>query len=91
MAKSLKQVDREVAANDPPVEVGQIWIARGKGRKIIRRMQILASLRSDLAPNRNGRWWIVRDLPSKMMRASHISTIPEFNLRYVFRLQRNGR
>jgi hypothetical protein len=86
-AKSLKQVQREIDANDPPIEPLQIWSIK-KGKEVLRSIRILAE---HPAPPfaEPGRAWICEELAGKVrLRKGELSIWPEFNLRYVLRLQR---
>lgn len=88
MAKSLKQVERETEANKPAVEPNQVWSIKKDG-VALRRLRIMA-LHPD-TDNDGGRKWIVAELPGKMrphVWPDSLNTIPEFNLRYVFRVER---
>ncbi len=72
--------------NDPPVEVNQIWNALNDEGKVLRKVRILAPYPD---PDRldGGRSWIVEDLRGTMSRKG-MTVCPEFNLRYVFELEK---
>jgi hypothetical protein len=85
------RVRAEIAANDPPVEIGSIWrIPPHPGKdQALRRIRILAKYPSidEVDPS-----WIYEELPSKMIRFKletyRLGKIPEFNLRYAFEQER---
>ena len=75
--------------NDRPhIEVNQVWIGKDTDGSILRRIRIIAEY-----PDRDkkgGRLWITEDLPSKIRpRPYGLNVCPEFNLRYVFELERS--
>lgn len=72
---------------EPAIEVNQRWIAFNDVGKVSRRLRILA-------PHPDG-GWIYRDEPAeaapRAMRQAYggeLGLCPEFNLRYVFELER---
>lgn len=92
--KSLAQTEREMKANDPAIEVGQLWecfIPEHKG-KPFRVLRILAEhpFPDDVYAEKNQKVWIVDEQDSIHTRNTlgvrgRMHTTPEFNLRYVFR------
>jgi hypothetical protein len=81
-----ERVRREIEANDPPVEIGSTWYCPDiMASVILRRIRILA--RYPGVPLTEDSDWIYEELPGGKLRMQsyHISRIPEFNLRYVFR------
>lgn len=86
--KSIAQTVREIKANDPQIKANQIWVARSH-RKIIRRLRILAQMPEPTGlSDEKQKVWIVEEKPSPMMHEIRIFKVPEFNLRYVFRLHK---
>lgn len=77
---------KQMQANDPPIEIGEVWVAKNTDGAVLRRLRILA-----LYPSNMEKTWIYEELPSKMNRTGfrRIETCPEFNLRYVF--EREGK
>jgi hypothetical protein len=82
--KTYKEVFEQMASNDPPIEINQIWIVKNEEGKILRKLRILAEY-----PYDREKTWIYEELPSKMNRMGirRMGTCPEFNLRYVFELE----
>lgn len=79
---TAKRMKRAKSKN-PRIEVNQRWIAYGKDGEISRRIRILAE-----HPDGG---WIYMDEPSKMIKATAYELRwfrEEFNLRYVFELER---
>jgi len=70
-----------VRNNDPPIRVNQRWVGY-VDNEVFRRIRILA-------PHPDG-GWIFKDEPAKMKHIdySRMSICPEFNLRYVFELEK---
>lgn len=89
MKKSIKETQREVETNDPPIEVGQYWFCKSKG-KILRRLRIIAEHPfPDYAEK--GRAFIYEEHRSEMLKTRplhELGVIPEFNLRFVFKLEK---
>lgn len=87
MAKSMKQTQREIEANDPPIEINSIWVAKHEG-KVLRKLRILAPF-PDPQMTQTERAWIFLEMPNDLalLRIERRSGVcPEFNLRHVFRL-----
>lgn len=87
--KSIKQVQREIEANDPPIEVNQVWYM-GSKRAPTRRIRILARYPEPLPyADDKQRVWLYANLPggSMRLRSHELGAFPEFNLRYVARLE----
>jgi len=82
--RHFSQVLSEMKANDPLIEVNQVWSCKNTNGEIIRKLRILAQY-----PNDKEKTWIYEELPSKMNKLGmrRIETCPEFNLRYVFDLE----
>lgn len=86
MTKSLKQVQREIAANDPEIKPMQLWAIKKDG-KILRSFLILAL---DPFPMKNDpKCWIYRDMGGTMKtgRFHEVNVCPEFNLRYIAKIE----
>jgi hypothetical protein len=86
--RSLKETQRQINENDPPIEVGQYWSIKSKG-KILRRLRIVAE--HPFPPFKEpGRAFIYEEHPSEMRRLGimELGICPELNLRYVFDLER---
>jgi hypothetical protein len=76
-----ERVRKEIEANDPPIEIGSVWYCPDNMASVIlRRIRILARYLGSSD-------WIYEELPGGKfkMQSYHISRIPEFSLRYVFR------
>jgi len=95
MTKSIAQTRREIVANDPPIEAGQIWRGYDNRGRILRSIRILGlypdgeeALHSRAEP---GNLWLYEDQGKGLLKTSvgYISVCPEFNLRYVFRLKKD--
>lgn len=71
--------------NDPPIKVDQHWIAYlSDGVTIGRRVRIIA-------PHPDGGWIFAEATGGKLLtgrRNGELSVCPEFNLRYVFELEK---
>jgi hypothetical protein len=73
--------------NNPPIKPGQYWCAYGKDGEVLRRVLILAPVPAFSSFSKTERSWIYEERPNKMMKEIRLSTCPEFNLRYVFKLE----
>jgi len=80
----FRRTQDAVRNNDPPIEINQRWIAYVDG-EVFRRIRILAK-----HPDGD---WITCDEPAKMKRFNYgpydMQSCPEFNLRYVFELEKS--
>lgn len=83
-SKIRDRVRKEIVRDDPPIEVGSIWFARGSGGSVLRRIRILAKYPGI---DKDDKDWIYENLPGGTFRliAYSMSRINEFNLRYVYR------
>lgn len=83
-----------VENNDPPIEIGQIWIITDKdGTELVRGLRILAPYPKEGnrttpdVPDNLKRKWLTEDIPEGRIRDREIGVSAEYNLRRVFRLQ----
>lgn len=85
--KHFLECRRQCIDNDPPVEVGQIWIAEDGEQRLLRRIEILGQYPKTTV--QDGRIWIFEEKESLMNKHGlrELGTCPEFNLRYVFKCQ----
>lgn len=75
--------------NRPAIAPNQVWIAKKVNGVVLRRIRILAK-HPDMDTLTNYPMWIYQELPARMYpRGGHLGTCPEFNLRYVFELERS--
>jgi len=78
------KVQTACITNNPPIEVNQYWVAHLSDGSIGRRLRILA-------PHPDGGWIIAEASGGKLKTGRMIgepSFCPEFNLRYVFELEK---
>jgi hypothetical protein len=80
----IKITIKACRANDPPIELGQVWSARSKEGKILRSIRIVALYDFPTTSKRNT--WIVEDIYPK---TGYLRRCDEFNLRYVFELDQD--
>ncbi len=83
----FKETQEAYRNNDPPIEVNQIWSAPNEEGECLRRIRIMA-IHPDT--NMGKRLWITQDVPGGTMKQDYytLHTSPEFNLRYVFELEK---
>lgn len=86
---SIKEVDRRIRENDPPIEPNQIWEAKVKG-ETIRRVRILAQHPEPTPFAQSGRAWIYEEMAGGRIRSEigRLGVFPEFNLRMICKLSR---
>jgi hypothetical protein len=91
MTNRLVQTQNDYKANEPPIEINQIWVGKSEDGAINRRVRILAP-HPDLGKD-GMRMWIMCDIPGGRMRTELYTPriCPEFNLRYVFELENDGK
>ena len=84
----LAETREAYLANDPPIEVNQRWVCFRESGEVFRRLRILAP-HPDPDQTDGTRRWIYHDEPAGMKMVDHyvLRDLPEFNLRYVFRLE----
>jgi hypothetical protein len=77
---------KEMKHNSPPMQVGQVWVARDKNGEAIRRIRILGKYPPKNKDEEKEQYWIYEDIPGGRMKLGyHIGLTPELNLRIVFR------
>ena len=74
-------------ANDPPVEVNQVWSVKDEDGRTLRKIRILGEYPGGMEAWALQRIWIYEELPARFMNNYRIERCPEFNLRYVFTLE----
>lgn len=77
-------------SNTPLIEPGQYWSARSVNNEVLRRIRIIAEYPAEYGfCDYAGRAWIFEDHAAKLKtRVGQLGVTPEFNLRYVFELER---
>jgi hypothetical protein len=85
--RRFAETQKAYRENDPPIEVNQIWSAPDVFGKCLRRVRVMA-IHPDT--DKGKRLWITQDVPGGMMKTDfyRLQACPEFNLRYVFKLER---
>jgi hypothetical protein len=70
------------------IKPGQYWVAKGENGKIIRRIKILAKY----PPPDVNSYWVIEEVEGGRMRLGigEVRKIPEYNLRYVFELEKES-
>lgn len=87
MTKSTSKTRMEVSLNEPEIEIGQFWVCFDSEGSIMRRLQVIAPYPNYL----DDRWWVVEEFLSKMCKfPGELKKCPEFNLRYVFSLEKEN-
>jgi len=84
MDQRFREAKRGMRENDPPIEVGQVWVSYPTG---IRRMRILAKYPAggEIDRKDGNNLWIVEELKGALRRLGigELRLVPEFNLRYI--------
>lgn len=87
---TLAAVQKQMKENDPPIEVGQFWVAVNSTTGVVnRRIRILGRYLTDnKSILKESNMWIYQEHPGSMRtETGRIGVCPEFNLRYIFRLE----
>lgn len=89
MDRRFIEAQNDYINNNPPVEVNQIWVGHVDG-KVYRRIRILAP-HPDIDTSDGRRRWIYCNMPGGRLRTMpyELGICPEFNLRYVFQLEKS--
>jgi len=83
MILTHEETKRQIAEQDPPIEVDQYWVAKNADGEVIRKIRVLAK-HPDGENN-----WIYTDLPSRLIKhdLGRMGIFPEYNLRRIFELE----